>query len=857
MHRIFSILLLLALITTSLYSQSQGDDMITSISEKILVIQSGQPASLRGKITDKDNNELQGASVVIIGTEKGVNTNYLGQYFIDKLHTGKVNIQASIMGYETQIAEIMVQPGVNELNFTLVENIIHLDPVTVIAQKREQQILDVPAAISVVGSELIENANIVELGQLSEYVPGLNIIEQGANRPTFVIRGLTSEEVSPSAQPRVSVYYNNVPINRANGASVALYDMDRVEVLKGPQNTLFGRGSQIGVIHFISQSPSNITGGYLSAGIGNFNQREFRGAIDVPLIENKLLVRAAGLYDFREGFVENTFGGTLNGINTLAGRLSMRFLPAKNHKMDLILSYQNDDTPGIAFMSKQFPNTAGDTDIFSYRASLEQGENLGTGKKLFDATLYYKYNINEHTYWSSITSYRKSTSSARWDGDGTAAPALDFRDDAGADQFYQEIRYNFSLRSRLNGSAGASYWYEKADQTYWFSPNEQSMAVLFFNPDNLILPDGQPLLLPALPDDPALGPLAGMPLPANHQENNSSAATNQAMEAFADLTYHLTSEVFLSGGLRMAYENFKLSNEAAFTDGTPSTLGLITGNHPNVFFKPSAAQSINNNNLSLNWQAGIQYKFSENTNIFANYSNGRRPVVLQFTSTGEPEELPAERVDNFDVGVKSLVSGRVFIDAVAFYQKYKNFQTRAWIADPETGEFNYKSINGGMATSYGAETSINVSLLKGLELFGNYAYLNATFDDTDKDGSEQEYAGNLFRWSPKHTFSLGFNAKTSITSKFNIFMTPSYAFKSDFFFEDANTEGLDQPEFGLLNINLGIELTNPNIILNIYGTNLLNEQFIISAGNTGSLFGVPTFVPGPPRMMGTRLTWKF
>jgi len=227
------------------------------------------------------------------------------------------------MGFETQMVDVTVQPGQNVLNFTLAEDIIHLDPVTVIAKKREQQILDVPEAISVVGAGFINNINITELSQLSEYVPGLFIYEQGANRPSYVIRGLTSEEVSPSAQPRVSVYLNNVPINRANGASITLFDMKRVEVLKGPQNTLFGRGSQIGAIHFISKSPGNDTEGYVSAGIGNFNQKEFKGAINIPVITNRLFVRAAGVYDFRDGYVKNTFGGTLSGKNTLAGRLSV------------------------------------------------------------------------------------------------------------------------------------------------------------------------------------------------------------------------------------------------------------------------------------------------------------------------------------------------------------------------------------------------------------------------------------------------------------------------------------------------------------------------------------------------------
>ncbi len=813
--------------------------------------------NLHGKISDENKNPLRGASVIIIGTEKGVNANENGDYFFNKLQAGKLTVQTSIMGFKTQTADITLQPGQNELNFTLAEDIIHLEPVTVIAQKREQQILDVPAAVSVVGKDFIEKSNITELGQLSGYVPGLFITEQGANRPSFIIRGLTSEEVSPSAQPRVSVFFNNVPINRANGASVELFDMERVEVLKGPQNTLFGRGAQIGAIHFISKSAVNETEGYLTGGLGNYNQKEFRGAINVPLVKNKLFVRAAGVYDFRDGFVKNSFGGTLNGKNTTAGRLSVRFLPSVNQKLDLILNWQKDNTPGIAFMSKQFPNTSGVTDIFKYQASLEQGKNLGTGKNLFDATLTYKYLINEHTYWSSISSYRESTSSARWDGDGTAAPAIDMSENAGAYQFYQEIRYNFSVKSRLNGSAGASYWHERANQTYWFSPNEQSMVNLFLDPSYLIMPNGQPLLMPALPNSPTLGPLAGMPLPVSHQENNVSIATNQAEEAFFDITYQLISKLFFTGGVRAAYEQFELRGQSDFIGGSPSTLGYLTGNAPNLFFRPGVEKGINDNSLSVNWQAGLQYKINENANVFVNYSNGRRPKVLQYTSAGTPEVLKAEKINNFDAGLKTTVSEKVFIDVIGFYQKYHDFQTRAWIADPSTGEFNYKSIDGGKATSYGIEATMKATLLKGLDFFGNYAFLHATFDNTNSDGSKQEYAGNIFRLSPEHSFALGFNAHTSINSKIQLFMNPSYTYKTHFFFEDANTKGLDQSAYGLFNINFGIELTNPKIILNFFSTNILGEHFITSAGNTGSLFGVPTFVPGPPRMIGTKLTWKF
>ena len=194
---------------------------------------------------------------------------------------------------------------------------------------------------------------------LSEFVPGLQIRMQGTDRPGFVIRGLTSDEVSPAAQPRISVFYNNVPISRANGAAVELFDMQQVDVLKGPQGTLFGRGAEIGAINYISKKPSSDFNGFVTAGIGNFNQKELNGAINIPVIKNKLLVRVAGIYDYQDGYIRNTFGGSLNGKNTMAGRFSASYLPTASNKIDFVLNYQKDDNPGLGFMSMNYPNTEG------------------------------------------------------------------------------------------------------------------------------------------------------------------------------------------------------------------------------------------------------------------------------------------------------------------------------------------------------------------------------------------------------------------------------------------------------------------------------------------------------------------
>ena len=813
--------------------------------------------SLRGKITDADNNPLPGANLSIEGTGLGTNANEAGEYLFDRLSVGKITVKASFVGFKTKVVDLEIKSGENKLDIAFEKQDVRLESVTVTSQKREQQVLDVPITMNVVDARFLEDNHITQLDQLSEFVPGLQIRMQGSDRPSFVIRGLTSDEVSPTAQPRVSVFYNNVPISRTSGASVELFDMQQIDVLKGPQGTLFGRSAQIGAINYISKKPTNDFGGSLTAGLGNFNQKELNGAINIPVAKNKLLLRAAGVYDYRDGYIRNTFGGNLNGKNTIAGRFSASYLPSVKDKIDLVVNYQKDDEPGLGFMSMSYPNTEGSKNPFDYVASLEQGKNLGIQRNIFDATLSAKHYVNENNYWTSTSSYRKISAYSRWDGDGTAAAAIDMSEDDGARQFYQEIRYNYSVNNKLNGSIGGSYWNEKASQNYWFSPNDQNMVHLFLNTGYLVTPNGQPYPMTSLPADPQLGPLAGMPLGTNHQEENNSNAVNQALEGFADASYQLTDKLSLTGGVRVVSEWFNLTSSAKMTGGDPSTLGMLSGNYPNLFFKVSDKKEITASSLAFTWRGGLKYAFNENSNLYASYAKGRRPKVLQFTSAGEEQILAAETVNSFDLGFKTAVNQRLWFDLGLFYHDYLNFQTSAWVANPTTGEFNYIVKDGGKASAYGAEANFKYSILKGLQYFGNYAYIHARFADNDVDGAKQNYANNRFRLTPDHSFAFGLNARVEIAKDIYLFGIPSYSYKTKIFFEDANTPGLEQAGYGLLNFRGGIELADQKLTLSFWGNNLLNEEFIVSAGNTGSLFGDPTQIPGAPRMFGTTINWKF
>lgn len=832
-------LILLVLVTTSLITFAQQTNI------------------LRGKITDNNDKPLAGVHVFINEVNRGVVTNENGDYSFLNINPGSIHVKISYTGFETQNLNRIIGVKENILNIKLDQTTYDLQGVVVSAQKQKQQIKDVPISMSAISEQTITDLNIQSLDEFSNLVPGLNIRVQSNQRPNFVIRGLTSDEVSPNAQPRVSLFMNNAPLTQASSGLLELYDMDRVEVLKGPQGTIFGRGAQIGAVHFLTKMPKNSFGGYLSGGFGNYSQKDFNAAINIPIIKDKLFTRIAGVYHAQDGYVKNTFGGTLSGKDTKGIRFSARYLLSEKTKIELIYNYQKDEAPGVAFMSQRYPNTNGITDIFSYEASLDKGESLKSDKDLSNFTLNIRHYFNENLHLTGITSYQTNKSYERWDGDGTAAEAIDMASNIDANLFSQELRLNYAIGSKFKGFSGVNYLRENVDLNYWFSPNEQHMVHLFLDPNYLVMPNGQPFGLEALPIDPMLGPLGGMPLPTHHEEESINNAENTATEIFTDASFEVTPKLKLSAGVRIVFDQSEVSNEANSLAGSPSTLGMFTGNYPNLFFKPSELHTTSKNFSGFTGRFVAMYKLGLNSNLFFSYAKGRRPNVIQYQADGSSEILDAEIINSFDLGFKTLVNNQFMFDASIFYHGYHNFQTNAWIADPATGDFAYQIKDGGEARTFGLETSFQYSVSQNLKFFGNYAYTKARYNKEDKDGNEQEYADNQFMLTPDHSFNFSMKYQADFSSDLSFFITPSLSYKSHFFFEDANTEGIEQDAYTLLNVSTGVQILDPSLTLTLFSHNLLNQEYLIGAGNTGSLFGIPTFVPAIPRTFGVKVRWDF
>ncbi|MFN3230278.1 MAG: TonB-dependent receptor, partial [Asticcacaulis sp.] len=349
-----------------------------------------------------------------------------------------------------------------------------IEEVIVTVQKREQAIKDVPATITAYGGAQLERTGITEFDKLSTFVPGFEVQNQSPNNPGFVVRGLTSDSLSGYSEPRVSVFQDGVSITRSAGSYIELFDIERVEIAKGPQSTLFGRGSLIGGVNVIQKKAK--TGAFDAGGavsFGNFNARSLEGMINMPMGETFAL-RVSGRVAERDGYVKNLLGGDLNSQDTRAGRIAARWEPMANLSFDLIGNYQKDEPAATAFKSHLiFPSnlTTGavtgtlkpqDAAALALPKGFLGGKSLGLDREVYGLTLISNYQISDSLKLNSTTAWRGFEATETGDSDGTAAEIISFANVAKGRQWSQEFRLNFDDGGPVSWFAGVGYFQEKA-----------------------------------------------------------------------------------------------------------------------------------------------------------------------------------------------------------------------------------------------------------------------------------------------------------------------------------------------------------------------------------------------------------
>ena len=482
------------------------------------------------------------------------------------------------------------------------------DDLVVTAQLREQNPLVVPIAITALGAKELERLGLEEFDEMSRFVPGFTVQNQSPNNPGFVMRGVTSESGAAFNEPRVSVFQDGVSISRSRGSYVELFDLERVEVAKGPQSTLYGRGALIGAVNVIQNKAD--TGGFAAAtrgSYGNYNALMLEGMMNIPLADG-VAARVAGRIRKNDGTVANLLNGEdFNSADTKAVRGSFR-IETSILTFDLIGNYQKDEPSGTAFKSIAYrpvdPATGaviGDTGRYSAAAlasstNFEGGRPLGIDRSVWGITGVATWALGEHLALTSITAYRRFSALEILDVDGISLPLLTAAEDARGRQASQEFRLKLE-KGPVTAFIGSSYLRDSGTQRTPAQFDERMLLALL---------TGQ--LAGPVPGRPATDPapaaifanvgftgalLQGMAaasgvslsgaqaraIAANlkpaHFETTTNYSHMRAFDLFGDATLRLSDQFEIGLGLRYTHDDKRTGYSSAVLNGRAILGGVI------------------------------------------------------------------------------------------------------------------------------------------------------------------------------------------------------------------------------------------------------------------------------------------
>lgn len=729
--------------------------------------------------------------------------------------------------------------------------------IIVTAQKFEQRSTDVPITISANSGERLKELGVSDLDELSNYVPGLNIQEQSANNPGIVIRGITSDSGSAQQAARVTLYYNGVDISRSRGSYQDIYDVDRIEVIKGPQATLFGTASAVGAISIISARPKPGLSGEISGSYGNFDAHTLGGHLNAG--SDVLAVRLAGAYKKRDGYVTNLAPNQedLYAQDQLGGRASLRFTPASDFTADLILTYDRQRNSGTPFISGTLPTSVGPANPFGpadlrgspFSEAVLGDAKLGLTRDVYDANLTMSWDIADDWTITMVNGFRKFNSNEVFDADGSAVFFLEFAEDANGEQGSHETRLAYKSDA-FRGSFGWNLFREDSNQRVPFSTDE----VTYFQCLAGIVVPGVPCVdANGVPAGDAIKALTGGAVgTVPYQAVFENLGKNDSYSVFADGTWIPTPSLEMTAGVRVLIEK-RRSGYRATAPGS-----FFTGSPP-FPLTDTAGQTFRTEDSfsAILPRFNILYRFSDDINGFATVSKGRRSATVNAGATSTPAgpvgnftAIAPEIVWNYEVGLKGA-SGPVSGSLGVYYQTYDNFQVS--VNDPaRPGTTITRS--AGSATNFGVEAEVSVRAADWLSLFANIGYIDGGIDNDPANGN---LAGARFRLQPEVQAAGGFTIDYPINDSTRLFATPSVTYRSRLFFEAPNSKLISQPAVTLVNLRAGFSFADERFEIAGFARNLTNENYLLDAGNTGGGFGIPTFIPAEPRFYGVQATAKF
>lgn len=713
-----------------------------------------------------------------------------------------------------------------------------LEDIVVTARKTTESLQRVPISIAATSGEELERRSLNSLSGLAEKTPNITFGQQaqgGRIGGLIFIRGVGQRDSLAVYDPGVGVYIDGVYLGRMNANDLDMMDIERTEILRGPQGTLFGKNTSGGAVNIVTRQPDaseGATSGKLQLTLGSRDRIDISGSVNLPIVVDKAALQVAGSRRRQDGFARRSDGEDMSDTHRDAIRAQLKLTPTealsitvagdwtkideKNAAYNLVAV--NSNVLPIVLLNTFTPLTYDDRWLspgpYQYNGG---GPNSSRGT-LKGLSFTLEYDLGGATL-KSVTAYRRVKIHNDLDPDGSPINILDQYQTVRQRQFSQELQISGkSLEDRLQWVAGLYYFNEKV-----YDNTDYALLTALFGTSQSF-----------------------------SQENR---VRNKSYAAYGQGTYNVTDKLRFTAGLRYTSDK-KRVNFARYTFPEDVVLTpLQIGRH---------------NSTALSPRIGIDYQWTPDVMTYVSVAqgaknggyNGRANSVSDFT------EFDDERVWTYEAGLRTeFLNGSGRFNATAFYSRYSDLQVQmggSTIVNNAPQPFNVIT-NVPRATIKGGEAELTIMPVPGLTLNGSLGLTYAEYTRLPTDpaflASGVITRDSKFMNAPKVTYALGAEYGQSIGGGLNASGRVDYSHRSRIHYNVENTAALIQKSYGLLNARLTLEHEASGTSLAVYGTNLTNRHYIVGgfddAGTPNPAFGFTVVNEGAPREYGVTATVKF
>ncbi len=711
------------------------------------------------------------------------------------------------------------------------EDALLLEDVVVTAQKREQRIQDVPVSMTAFDAEQLEATKLRDLRDLTIGIPNVGFDEIGTSRGTanFSIRGMGINSSIPSLDPTVGVFVDGVYMGTNSLMVYDTFDLDSIEVLRGPQGVLFGRNVVGGAVllntkastqHYEATVRSAVEGGGKAPNFFN------SATLNAPL-GSSLAARLTVHSNQDQGWFKNQRDGKAFGAqDTLMLRPVLSWRPSANFDLTLRYEYQSIESDGPASQNVDYYSRRG------HKFYVDEDGYLDAETHFFNARADWAVAFGNGTI-TDIFAWRKARGDALTDIDGQPADSVHplrrfhFGTDLESEQFSNELRYTGTFFNRLQLATGVYYFTNALD---------------YFEARQLEFADG----------------------PLVHQFGGGYYDVD-TVGLFLNLDYDLTDWLTLSGGLRYTHEEKEadiayLPNNSVVNDPDDPGCHMLRGRRCPIDSSNDASWN------SLSPKIGLTLRPLDQLMLYWHWTRGFRSGNYNVRITGirsADQEGPSdeEQVDNFELGFKTTLGSRARLNGAVFFNIIRDMQRDVLIPGGPSGAVQ-DIANTADAEIFGVELDGSFVLADGLMLHGSMGFLDAQYTDIwydlngdgSIDGTDRDL--DLIR-APVWTYSLGLRHSVPLGSRFRLDSRVHYAYRDREYSQDNNS--LYNRQLKKFDVGLDLHLNNSQWVVGLYGKNLLDEAgHGINFVSRNPTSGIGSFSPlSKGRVFGLELTWHF